>query len=57
MDAAQNPYQGLSMLAQATAQMNELFLSLTASGFTEKQALYLVSRTMVFNMDERDGED
>jgi len=56
MDSAQNPFQGLSVLEQATAQMNELFNSLTASGFTEKQALYLVSRTMVASMDDQDDE-
>lgn len=56
MENAQNPFRGLTILEQATAQMNELFNSLMDSGFTENQALYLVSRTMVANMDDRDDE-
>lgn len=56
MDNAQNPFQGLSILEQATAQMNELFNSLMDSGFTERQALYLVGRTMVASMHDDDDE-
>jgi hypothetical protein len=48
-------FAGLSILQQASAQMNELFTSLLDSGFNEKQALYLVSQMMVHTSYD-DGE-
>lgn len=32
----------MTPLAEAATQINELFKSLTASGFTEQQALYML---------------
>jgi hypothetical protein len=46
-DESLNQFAGLSNLEQAAAHLNEVFTSLMDSGFTEKQALYLVSQTMI----------
>jgi hypothetical protein len=46
-DESLNQFSGLSNLEQVAAHLNELFTSLMNSGFTEKQALYLVSETMI----------
>jgi hypothetical protein len=55
-DESGDQFSGLSILEQAAAQMNELFNSLLNSGFSEKQALYLVAHTMISRYSEDDGE-
>ena len=45
-----NPYEGMTLLDQMAAQMNEMFNALMKSGFSEKQALYLVGMAMELGM-------
>ena len=41
-----NPYEGMTALDLMATQMNEMFCALMKSGFSEKQALYLVGMAM-----------
>lgn len=41
-----NTPEPLSALMEAAVSMHEMFLSLLAGGFTEAQALYLVSQVL-----------
>lgn len=45
MDDKNLPEQ-LTALVEAAVSMHEMFLSLTAAGFTEAQALYLVGQVL-----------
>jgi hypothetical protein len=48
------PDQPFSMSESAVA-IHELFVSLTAAGFTERQALYLIAQTVILG-DQSQGE-
>ena len=43
---AQPPEDPITNLAQAAAQMHELFLAYVNAGFTEAQALYLIGQIL-----------
>ena len=44
----------LSPMRSAAVQLHELFDSLQQSGFTRKEALYMVTRVLVSNLSSRE---